>query len=51
MQVDFVENVSTKINCLRKSVYWPYNQLFAHVFGSIHGGTHSIVIVSDYLQY
>ena len=36
MQVDFVENVTTKINCLRKSVYWPYNQLFAqHVFGSM----------------
>ena len=35
MQVDFVENVTTKINCLRKSVYWPHNQLFAHVFGSM----------------
>ena len=36
MQVDFVENVTTKINCLRKPVYWPYNQLFAqHVFGSM----------------
>ena len=36
MQVDFVENVTTKINCIRKSVYWPYNQLFAqHVFGSM----------------
>ena len=36
MQVDFVENVTTKISCLRKSVYWPYNQLFAqHVFGSM----------------
>ena len=36
MQVDFVENVTTKINCLRKSVYWPYNQLFVqHVFGSM----------------
>ena len=35
MQVDFVENVTTKINCLRMSVYWPYNQLFAHVFGSM----------------
>ena len=36
MQVDFAENVTTKINCLRKSVYWPYNQLFAqHVFGSM----------------
>ena len=36
MQVDFVENVTTKIMCLRKSVYWPYNQLFAqHVFGSM----------------
>ena len=36
MQVDFVQNVTTKINCLRKSVYWPYNQPFAqHVFGSM----------------
>ena len=33
MQVDFVENVTTQINCLGKSVY---NQLFAqHVFGSM----------------
>ena len=39
MQVDFVENVTTEINCLGMSVYWPYNQLFAqHVFGSKHGG-------------
>ena len=35
MQVDIVDNVATKIICLRKSVYWPYNQLFAHVFGSM----------------
>ena len=46
MQVDFVENVTTKINCLGKSVYWPYDQLFAQ-----HGGTHSIVIVSEYFKY
>ena len=26
IQVDFVENFTTKINCLGKSVYWAYNQ-------------------------
>ena len=27
IQVDFVENFTTKINCLGKSVYWAYNQV------------------------
>ena len=52
IQVDFVENISTKINCLGESVYWAYNRVTlctACVWK--HGGTHSIVIVSDYLQY
>ena len=52
IQVDFVENFTTKINCLGESVYWAYNQvtLFTACVWK-HGGTHSIVIVSDYLQY
>ena len=52
IQVDFVENFTTKINCLGKSVYWAYNQVtFCIACVWKHGGTHSIVIVSDYLQY
>ena len=52
IQVDFVENFTTKMNCLGESVYWAYNQVTlctACVWK--HGGPHSIVIVSDYLQY
>ena len=52
VKVDFVENFTTKINCLGESVYWAYNQVTictACVWK--HGGTHSIVIVSDYPQY
>ena len=48
IQVDFVENFTTKINCLGKSVYWAYNQVtFCTACVWKHGGTHSIVIVSD----
>ena len=50
--MDFVENITTKINCLGESVYGAYNRVTlctACVWK--HGGTHSIVIVSDYLQY
>ena len=51
IQVDFVENFTTKMNCLDKSVYWAYNQdTFCTACVWKHGGTHSIVIVSDYLQ-
>ena len=52
IQVDIVENFITKINFLGKSVYWAYNQVtFCTACVLKHGGTHSIVIVSDYLQY
>ena len=52
IQVDFVENFTTKINCLGESVYWAYNQVtFCTACVWKHGGPHSIVIVSDYLQY
>ena len=48
IQVYFVENFTTKINCLVKSVYWAYNQVtFCTACVWKHGGTHSIVIVSD----
>ena len=48
IQVYFFENFTTKINCLGKSVYWAYNQV-TFCTGCVwkHGGTHSIVIVSD----
>ena len=52
IQVYFVDNVTTKMNCLGKSVYWAYNQVtFCTACVWKHGGTHSIVIVSEYLQY
>ena len=52
IQVDFVENFTTKINCLGKSIYWAYNQVtFCIPCVWKHGGTPSIVIVSHYLQY
>ena len=39
IQVDFVENVTTKINCLGKSVYWAYNQVtFCTACVWKHGG-------------
>ena len=48
IQVDFVENFTTKINCIGKSVYWAYNQVtFCTACVWKHGVTHSIVIVSD----
>ena len=48
IQVDFVENFTTEINCLGKSVYWAYNQVtFCIACVWKHGGTNSIVIVSD----
>ena len=52
IQMDFVENFTTKINCLGKSVYWAYNQVtFCTACVWTRGGTHSIVIVSYCLQY
>ena len=39
IQVDFVENFTTKINCFDKSVYWAYNQVtFCTACVWKHGG-------------
>ena len=44
MQVDFVENVTTKINCLRKSVYWPYNP---HLDSTVHQFQEVVIYFSN----
>ena len=46
IQVDFVENCTTTINCLGESVYWAYNQVTLFT-----ACVWKHVIVSDYLQY
>ena len=52
IQVDFTENVTTKTQIEIQSAYWAYNQVTLFTACAWRqGGTHPMVIVSDYLQH
>ena len=52
IQVDFAENFTTKTQIEIQSAYWAYNQVTLFTACAWEqGGTHPMVIVSDYLQH